>query len=99
MPKGKIKTWNEAEDTLLIENAPKMTVPELTQIIDASDSQIRYRCQKFNLIPKPIYKTWTIQDLQIATSNPRKIACQILGRNENSINSRIQYFRRQLQQQ
>lgn len=93
--KGKIKRWTMVEDKLLISNAPAMTIKQLMQLIDASYIQIRYRCQQLNLHPKPIYKTWTIQELQIAKNNPRRIASEILNRNLSSIDSRIRYARKQ----
>jgi hypothetical protein len=93
--KGKIKRWTIEEDRLLGQHASSMTMNELIALIDATYMQIRYRCQQLNLRPKPIYKTWTIQELQIAQSNPRRVAAEILKRNLSSIDSRIQYAKKQ----
>ena len=93
--KGKIKRWTIEEDRLLEQYASNMTMNELIALIDATYIQIRYRCQQLNLRPKLVYKTWTIQELQIAQSNPRRIASEILNRNLSSIDSRIRYARKQ----
>ncbi len=95
MPKSKVRRWTEDEDYLLENRAAEMTVPELMKIIDASSTQIRYRCKQLGIMPKSVYKTWTFQELEIARSNPRKVASKMLDRNENSINSRIQYAKKQ----
>lgn len=93
--KGKIKRWTIEEDRLLEQYASNMTTPQLTELINATYIQIRYRCRQLNIIPRSRYKTWTIQELQIAKSNPRRIASEILNRNLSSIDSRIQYARKQ----
>lgn len=96
MPKGKgrIKQWTIDEDQLLTSNASSMTTNELAELVDATYIQTRYRCQQLGLIPRSKYKTWTIQELQIARSNPRQVAARILNRNLSSIDSRLRYAKK-----
>ena len=93
--KGKIKQWTIDEDQLLISNASKMTTNELAELVDATYIQTRCRCQQLGLMPRSKYRGWTIQELQIARSNPRQVAARILNRSLPSIDSRLRYARKQ----
>lgn len=96
MPRGKIRKWTEDEVYLLKTNAANMTITQLTQIINATGMQIRHYCKQNNIKYKPAYKTWTIQDLQIASNNPSTIAATILNRSIGSVYSRIHYAKKQI---
>lgn len=97
MPKGKVKKWSLTEDEILKQNSENMTISELSEIIDATWMQIYYRCKRLKITPKSVHKGWTIQELQIACSAPRKVAIELLGRSKDSINSRKQYAKKQSQ--
>lgn len=97
MPKGKSKKkqWTTDEDQLLTSNASKMTTNELAKLVDATYIQTRRRCQQLGLMPRSKYRGWTIQELQVARSNPRQVAARILNRSLPSIDSRLRYARKQ----
>lgn len=96
MQKGKVRRWSPEEDNLLKDHASTNTISELMVIIPGRSSmQIRYRCERLNITPLANYKSWTVQELQIALNNPVKIASKLLGRSKDSIQSRRNYAKKQ----
>ena len=83
-----VKIWTIEEDQFLKRNSENMTVSEFMKTINASRIQINHRCKKLGISPKKNYRTWTIQELQIAMNNPCAIASEKLNRTRASISSR-----------